>query len=203
MEQVRIRSNEEDKSTYIEGYASVFNQRSRLIFEDGKWFYEIIKEGAFDEVLRSENLNVKAVLNHDESKLLGRSKSGTLQLETDTTGLKYTIRMGNTQLHRDTIEMVERGDLAESSFKYKVGKGDSTFTRDENGDLLHVVSKVRGLYDISLVNDGAFTNTNVAVRGALAEFEQAEQEALLRELKEATAIKRNYLKELKESVNEA
>ncbi|MFY9150931.1 MAG: HK97 family phage prohead protease [Prolixibacteraceae bacterium] len=200
MEKLIVRSNEGDNSTYIDGYASVFNQRSRLIFEDGKKFYEIIKEGAFDEVLRSESLNVKAVINHDDSKLLGRSKSGTLTLEVDNTGLKYSIRMGKTQLHRDTVEMVERGDLAESSFKYKIGKGDSVFQRDSNGDLLHIVSTVRGLYDISLVNDGAFTNTNVIVRSALNDFEQAEKEEHLRQIKEENAVKRNYLKELKNNI---
>lgn len=199
MDKLIVRSAE-DNNIYIDGYASVFNQRSRLIFEDGKRFYEIIKEGAFDEVLQREDLNVKAVINHDESKLLGRSKSGTLSLEVDEVGLKYSIRMGNTQLHKDTLEMVERGDLAESSFKYKISKGDSIFQRSEEGDLLHIVSKVRGLYDVSLVNDGAFTNTNVIVRSALSEFEQAENEEKLRQVIAENTVKRDYLLKLKENI---
>lgn len=197
MNSIKIRNNSEDNSTFLDGYASVFNQRSRLIFEDGKRFYEIIKEGAFDDVLRSEDLNVKAVVNHDRDKLLGRTSSGTLQLWVDEKGLKYSIRMGNTQLHRDTVEMVERGDLSESSFKYRIAKGDSVFQRDNNGDLLHIVSKVRGLYDISLVDDGAFANTDVVVRSALNDFEIAEQEEALRQLKEENLAKRNYLQEIR------
>lgn len=200
MSNIKVRNTGSDEAIYIDGYASVFNQRSRLIYEDGKFFYEIIKEGAFDDVLRSDNLNVKAVLNHNEEKLLGRTKSGTLELTVDETGLKYSIRMGNTQLHRDTIEMVERGDLSESSFKYRVKKGDSTFERDENGDLLHVVSRVSGLYDISLVNDGAFANTDVTIRSAINEFIQAENEEILRQIKEENQSKRDYINTLKGTI---
>lgn len=197
MSNIKVRTLESDSTTYLEGYATVFNQRSRLIFEDGKVFYEIIKEGAFDEVLRSENLNVKAVLNHDDTKLLGRTKSGTLELATDDKGLHYSIRMGNTQLHKDTIEMVQRGDLSESSFKYRVKKGDSSFKRDENGDLLHIVSKVSGLYDVSLVNDGAFANTDVNIRSAIDDFIKSEQEDIFRQLKEENSTKREYLNNLR------
>lgn len=200
MSNIKVRNTGSDEAIYIDGYASVFNQRSRLIYEDGKFFYEIIKEGAFDEVLRSDNLNVKAVLNHNEEKLLGRTKSGTLELTVDETGLKYSIRMGNTQLHKDTIEMVERGDLSESSFKYRVKKGDSTFERDENGDLLHIVSRISGLYDISLVNDGAFANTDVTIRSAINEFIQAENEEKLRQIKEENQSKRDYINTLKGTI---
>jgi len=200
MEKILIRSNTESNETWLDGYASVFNQRSRLILEDGKLFYEIIERGAFDDVLRSEDLNVKAVVNHDDTKLLGRSKSGTLQLEADEKGLRYSIRMGSTQLHKDTLEMVERGDLAESSFKYRVKKGDSKFVRDENGDLLHLVSRVSGLYDVSLVNDGAFANTDVNVRKAIDEFELAEAQEKLRQITSENEQKRAYIKELKASL---
>lgn len=150
--------------------------------------------------MQKEDLNVKAVINHDETKLLGRTRSGTLKLSADDTGLKYSIKMGGTQLHRDTLEMVQRGDLAESSFKYI--PADSYFKRGENGELLHIVRKVKGLYDVSLVNDGAFANTDVTIRSALDQFLQDEKEAKLRQIKEANTSKRNYLTELKASINE-
>jgi len=197
MDKIKVRSIE-NEAVFIDGYGAIFNQRSRLIFEDGKLFYEIIKDGAFDEVLRKEDLNVKAVVNHDETKLLGRTKSGTLALEVDEIGLKYSIRMGNTQLHKDILEMVERGDLSESSFKYRIKKGDSTFQRDENGDLLHIVSKVSGLYDVSLVNDGAFANTDVNIRSLIDDFEQEEATERLLKVKEENQMKREYLKILRE-----
>ncbi len=108
--------------------------------------------------------------------------------------------MGNTQLHRDTLEMIERGDLYESSFKFSVAKGDSQFTRAENGDLLHIVTRIRGLYDVSIVGDGAYNNTDIAIRSALDEFELAEKQERLRQLKEENQSKRDYLTTLKNSL---
>jgi phage head maturation protease len=108
--------------------------------------------------------------------------------------------MGTTQLHRDTLEMIERGDLYESSFKFSVAKGDSTFSRDNNGDLLHIVSNVSGLYDVSIVGDGAYKNTDIAIRSALDEFEVAEKEDKQKQLKEENKTKTEYIQTLKNSL---
>jgi phage head maturation protease len=108
--------------------------------------------------------------------------------------------MGNTQLHKDTLEMVERGDWTESSFKYRVGKGDSTFTRDSEGNLIHTVKTVRGLYDVSIVGDGAFSNTDINVRSAIDEFEKAEKVEKLEQLKEENKLKTEYIQNLKNSL---
>ena len=199
---IKIRAEQvegsDEKKVYIEGYAAVFNQRSKLIFEDGKLFYEIIKPNAFDEVLKSDNLNVKAVVDHDKSKLLARTKSGTLTLSVDEYGLKYNILLPNTNLGEDIAKMVERGDIYESSFKYSTVKGDDRFERDENGDLIHIVERVSGLYDVSLVVDGAFANTNMAVvKRSLDEFEKSEKERKEKILNELNK-KREYLKNFKQ-----
>jgi phage head maturation protease len=97
--------------------------------------------------------------------------------------------------------MVERGDIFESSFKYSTRKGDDRFERDENGDLIHIVERVSGLYDVSLVVDGAFANTNMAVvKRSLKEFEAKEQaenerkEAIRKEL----VKQREYLMKLRD-----
>lgn len=199
---IKIRAEQiegsDEKKIYIEGYAAVFNQRSKLIFEDGKLFYEIIKPNAFDEVLKSDNLNVKAVVDHDKSKLLARTKSGTLTLSVDEYGLKYNILLPNTNLGEDIAKMVERGDIFESSFKYSTVKGDDRFERDENGDLIHIVERVSGLYDVSLVVDGAFANTNMAVvKRSLDEFEKSEKERKEKILSELNK-KREYIKNFKQ-----
>ena len=201
---IKIRSEQvegsEEKKVFIEGYAAVFNQKSKLIFEDGKLFYEIIKPNAFDEVLKDEHLNVRAVVDHDNSKLLARTKSGTLTLSVDEYGLKYSILLPDTNLGEDIAKMVERGDIFESSFKYFTRKGDDRFERDENGDLIHIVERVSALYDVSLVVDGAFANTNMSVvKRSLKELEAKEQAE--RERKEAIrkelTKQREYLMKLR------
>jgi HK97 family phage prohead protease len=114
--------------------------------------------------------------------------------------LKYSVKVPETQLGRDIIEMVNRGDIDESSFKYSVRKGDHNFKRDENSDLIHTVERISGLYDVSLVVDGAFANTNIAIaKRSLEEFEREEQEEKDNIKKELTS-KRNYLKTIQDEI---
>ena len=186
--------------SYIEFYAAVFNQRSKLLFENGRYFYEIIERGAFDELLAKDNLNVKAVINHDDNKLLGRTKSGTLQLEVDDFGLKAIVKVGKSTLWNDTLDAIERGDLFECSFKFKNNKSDESIRRDENGDLVKTIRKISGLYDVSIVNDAAYSNTNINARlRSFKEFEEAEQAELKRkEQVEAELVTlRNYINKIK------
>lgn len=198
---IRSISNEAGvDENYIEFYAAVFNQRSKLLFENGKYFYEIIERGAFDELLAKDNLNIKAVINHDDNKLLGRSKSGTLQLEVDDYGLKAIVKTGKTTLWTDTLEQIKRGDLFESSFKFRNNKSDESILRNENGDLVKTIRKISGLYDVSIVDDGAYSNTNISARlRSFKEFEAEEQAELKRkEQVEAELVTlRNYINKLK------
>lgn len=186
--------------SYIEFYPAVFNQRSKLLFENNKYFYEIIENGAFTELLAKDNLNVKAVVNHDDSKMLGRSKSGTLQLEVDDYGLKAIVKVGKSTLWNDTIDAIERGDLFECSFKFRNNKADETITRDENGDLIKTIRKISGLYDVSIVNDGAYPNTIINSRlRSFQEFEIEEQKEIERKKQIETELinLRNYINKIK------
>lgn len=213
MNKLKIRSVQESDTTitYLDGYASVYGQRSRKIMEGNNSFYEIIERGAFDEVLQSDNLNTKGVVDHDKTKLLGRTRAKTLTLLSDETGLKYSIRMGTTQLHKDTLEMVERGDLTDSSFKFALSDEDMTVSRDGD-DLIVTVHKVRRLEDISLVTDGAYDTGTVKVRALVDKFEADEIETarvkkeadelveLERSITEANQAMRIYVDTLKESI---
>src|SRR5438270_8135031 len=78
----QIRAKAGDKPG-IEGYAAVFNEQ----FDSG-WFIETIKPGAFTRALK-EKQDVRCLFNHDPNNLLGRTKSGTLSLKQDDSGLSY------------------------------------------------------------------------------------------------------------------
>lgn len=172
--EVSIRSDGEGK--LIVGYAAVFNKLSRIIVENGKLFYEKIHPNAFDDVL-SKELNVVANMYHDDERILARTKSGTLILSVDDYGLKYTFSAPNTSIGRDAVELLERGDIFESSFKYFFSPKDLTWSRDEKGVAIRTVNKVSVLKDVALVINGAFAATDVGIaRRSLEEFEQREQE---------------------------
>lgn len=157
---VRVEQNEKGQ-TILSGYGSVFNQRSKLIFERGKFFYEVIERTAFDAILSNrETLNVVMTYNHDRSQILGRTSSGTLNLSTDDYGLRYDVVLPDTQLARDLTELIKRNDIFESSFIFSVDKEGERWNKTEEGWQRNILS-VNGLYDTSLVVDGAYANTSM------------------------------------------
>lgn len=156
---VEIRSD--DGENRISGYAAKFNTLS----ENLGGFREQINTGAFDNVLTND---VRALFNHNPSLILGRTTAGTLTLETDTSGLRYHIDPPDTQAARDLMKSIERGDVTQSSFAFRVD--DDDWQEDEDGRLIRTIKTYKRLYDISPVTYPAYPDTSVAMRGLNARF---------------------------------
>ena len=144
-----------DQGTTIEGYAAVFDTLS----EDLGGFREIITKGAFKRTLKA-GADVRALVDHDPSKILGRNKSGTLSLAEDDHGLRVKIKPPDTTAGRDTVESMRRGDLDQMSFAFSV-VSDRWETID--GEEVRTISDV-DLHDVSVVAFPAYADTTVAVR---------------------------------------
>lgn len=155
----------DDGKTFIEWYPSVFNQRSKLIREYGETFYEIIAPGAFARALSDPKLNCLATVDHAREKMIGRNKSGTLQLSVDDIGLKATVEVPETTLGRDMVVMIERGDYFEGSFIYTIADKGVTYDRSQK-IAVRTVTEAADLYDVSIVIDGAFANTAIKLRSS-------------------------------------
>ena len=139
----------------IVGYAAVFDSESRDLGN----FTEVIKPGAFNRAL-SEKQDVRAFVDHDASKILGRTKAGTLDLSTDSVGLRVEITPPDTTVGRDTVESVRRGDLDSMSFGFVV-RDDNW--REVEGRALREIRDL-DLHEVSLVSFPAYEETSVAVR---------------------------------------
>ena len=164
------RAHEVDGKRIIEGYALLWNHESRLIstFWEGE-FYEVIQRGAFDKVLASNDLNVKYYFNHNRDKIIARTKSGTLKLVSDERGLQYIIEdVPDISYANDLYKSIERGDIYESSFAFMVDDGGQNWTKRADGADLRTVVEASYLDDVSSVTDGAYSNTDVAVRSLKA-----------------------------------
>lgn len=149
---VELRAEGDEQ--YFEGYAAVYNDVADL-----GWFTEEILPGAFDEVM---NDDVRGLFNHDPDQILGRSKSGSMQLIADATGVKYRIRYNpNDPDHVRVMEKVKRGDVSQSSFAFDV-KDDNWETR--NGKEHRKVIKLKRWYDVAPVTYPAYASTTVAAR---------------------------------------
>jgi HK97 family phage prohead protease len=62
---------------------------------------------------------VVALVDHDPTRLLARTGSGTLRLAEDTRGLAFEIDAPDTQLGRDMLALAGRGDLGGMSIGFR------------------------------------------------------------------------------------
>ena len=166
---LRIRSLSEGGKRYILGYAAVFNKKSKVIYEGGKRFVEVVEKGAFDEVLQSSKLNVVANVNHDDNLLLGRTKANTLQLTVDNYGLQYKIEVPETQLGNDIYTNIELGNYDESSFRFASLPKNISY-KQKADVLVRYVKKVDVLADISIVTNAAYEGTSTNARSKETQF---------------------------------
>lgn len=181
MDNLEIRSfnielRDEPESRHIEGYGSVFNERSL----DLGGFVEMIAPGAFDGVI--ERSDVKCYLDHNPEKgILARSRNGkgSLSLVVDEKGLKYSFDAPKTNLGDEVVEGLKRGDYSQSSFAFTVD--DEIWTKEEDGSYLRTITKIGGLYDVSIVANPAYEGTSVALRSLDAFKAQEEIPAEVKE----------------------
>jgi uncharacterized protein len=97
----------------LAGYAAKFGTEARL----GKTV-ETIAKGAFRASLGHRD--ILCLADHDASKVLGRTKTGTLKLEEDDQGLRFELDLPNTTTGNDVLELVQRGDAGGMSFGFHV-----------------------------------------------------------------------------------
>lgn len=145
----------EDGKKLIRGHAAVFNSETDL-----GWFRERIAPGAFSESIGKDD--VRALFNHDENFILGRNTAGTLTMREDERGLYVEIDPPDTQVARDLVTSIERGDISQMSFGFQTIK-DSWETEENAAKDLRTLEKVK-LWDVSPVTFPAYQETDVAVR---------------------------------------
>lgn len=167
---VALRAFTEGDQKILEGYAALYNVESRLLYENGKKFIEIIERGAFADVL---NNDVYLTFNHSNDKILARTINETLTLKEDEKGLFFRAILNNTTTANDLYEMVLRGDVVENSFAFNVGEGQS-WSRNAEGVPLRRISRISNLSDVSVVTHAAYPKTEVYARG-FEEFENTQE----------------------------
>jgi HK97 family phage prohead protease len=160
---------------YIGGYAAKYNVRSTMLGT----FREQIMPGAFTRALKEQPHPVVALWNHDPNFVLGSTRSGTLSVDTDDEGLRYSVEVPDTQLGRDLTTLISRGDVWGSSFAFVLRSGSESWDKDEDGTALRTVHEVEGVYDVSPVLTPAYeqATTGVAVR-SYERFLQSHRPAL-------------------------
>ena len=155
-----IRLDESGEHPQLVGYASVFYDGTpKTEFRLWEDFVERIMPGAFDKTLKAKD-DVRALFNHDPSLILGRTTAGTVGLEIDKRGLRYSIELGSTTVAEDVVEHVRRGDISGSSFGFEVT--DVVHRMEDKVDIREIAGVK--LFDIGPVTFPAYEATDVSVR---------------------------------------
>jgi HK97 family phage prohead protease len=171
-----VETRAEDGKRTLIGYAAIFNSDTTI----GDYFIERIDPGAFNGALTSD---VRALVDHDTGRVIGRTKSGTLRLAVDTRGLRVEIDVPDTADGRDLWTLVERGDISGMSFGFRVTKQEW----DETGDMpVRTVLEVE-LYEVSACAFPAYDDTTLGVRSLEASRAEAEKAMAERAKKDADA----------------
>lgn len=151
----KFTTRAEDGNLYIEGYFAVFGSEYRM-WENA---IETIDEDAFNETVDGD---VRALVNHDSTLVLGRTKAGTLTLRVDRTGLWGSILINQSdQDAMNLYERVKRGDVSQCSFGFDIL--DQSTEVMENGTTVWKLKKVE-LYEVSVVTFPAYEDTSVIAR---------------------------------------
>ena len=158
---LRIESRDEGAaSRTITGYAAKFDCMSTPIMG---WFVESIARGAFEGCDMSD---VIMCFNHRDDSILARTTSGTLRLEVDEVGLRFSFEAPNTTIGNDMLELVRRGDISKCSFRFVVEQDKWVYADDSNGLKYdeRTILKFSRVADVSLVVFPAYPDTEASVR---------------------------------------
>lgn len=161
-EAVRERSpftvRKEAGKRYIEGYFARFDD----LCDMGWGVTETIDPHAFDRSIKDGD-DVRVLVNHDTTKVLGRTASGTATLRVDNVGLwaSAEINEADTDATNEAARM-ERGDVTGASFGFEIRDIEREY--DQSKGTIHRILKDLRLFEVSVCTFPAYQKTAVGVR---------------------------------------
>lgn len=155
-----VRMEEREGRPMIVGYGAVFNSRSQTLRDEkGREFVETIRPGAFRKAI--SECDVRALINHDAARILGRCQAGSMRLSEDARGLLYEVDPPDTSYARDLMVSLRRGDINGSSFSFATL--DDDWSEGEGGVRVRELRAVH-LFDVGPVTFPAYQDTSAACR---------------------------------------
>lgn len=170
----QFNTREDGEALSIEGYFAVFN--STYDIDPELRLSESVAPGAFTESLSDD---IRALINHDTSLVLGRTKAHTLTLKQDERGL-----WGHIDINPDDSDAmnlyarVKRGDVDQCSFGFDILEEDTEYRDD--GSVHWTIRKVK-LYEVSVCTFPAYEETGVKARQKDIEAVKARQSEVWKE----------------------
>lgn len=149
-------TREDGDALRIEGYFAVYNS----IYEIAPGMSESIAPGAFSRTLQGGD--IRALINHDTTLVLARTKAHTLELREDERGLWGSILVNpNDQDAMNLYSRVKRGDVDQCSFGFEIVKEETDFREDGT---IHWTIQDVDLFEVSACTFPAYEATNISAR---------------------------------------
>lgn len=152
----KFETREENDEMIIEGYFAVFNSN----YEIWPGMSESIAPGAFKNALAGD---IRALINHDTTLVLGRTAAKTLEVSEDERGLWGRIRINPKDSDAVNLyERVKRGDVSQCSIGFDIVSEETEFF--DNGDIHWTIKEINPLYEVSCCTFPAYESTNIDAR---------------------------------------
>ena len=149
------REDGEEHVPHISGYFATFAD----VYEIAPGMTESIAKGAFSRTLGGD---VRALVNHDTTLVLGRTKAHTLELHEDEHGLWGDVTINPNDVDAMNLyERVKRGDVDQCSFGFEIVSEESDFRDD--GSIHWTLTDVN-LFEVSACTFPAYKETNISAR---------------------------------------
>ncbi len=157
-----FQTREDGAAPHISGYFSVFGS----IYEIAPGMTESFAPGAFTDTLSGD---IRALVNHDSTLVLGRTKAGTMEIREDSRGLWADVTI-NTEdrAAMDLYQRVKRGDVDQCSIGFDVLQEDTDYREDGS---VHWTIRAVKLYEVSACTFPAYPETNITARAAQRDTE--------------------------------
>lgn len=157
MHDITTRDDSDTGELSLEGYFAVFGD----VYEVWPGATESIAQGAFTDSIHGD---VRALYNHNDDLILGRTAAGTLELREDSHGLWGKVKLNrNDSDAMNAYERIKRGDITGCSFGFNIAEEETEYRDD--GSVHWTIKKVDPLFEISPCVFPAYEATNVSARG--------------------------------------
>ena len=149
-------TREENGDKFLEGYFTHFDD----VYDMGWGITESIDRHAFDDTLGDD---VRVLVNHDTTLVLGRTTAGTAELRVDDTGLWARVKINPDDTDAmNAYARNARGDVSGASFGFDIKEIKRDYDISK-GTVHRTLLKVK-LYEVSVCTFPAYEKTDVGAR---------------------------------------
>lgn len=150
-------TREENGDRYIEGYFARFDE----LYDMGGGITESIDPHAFDDTIGDD---VRVLVNHDSTLVLGRTGAKTAELRVDSVGLWGRVKINPADSDAmNAYARNARGDVSGASFGFEIKEIKRDYDISK-GTVHRTLLKVK-LYEVSICTFPAYEKTEVGARG--------------------------------------